>query len=97
MGLLLFVAGIGLTIAGGLGLAGGGKSAAAPVATVSAPATAAAPTTTVAAERPDQFLALFVKALRDGDRNFLFDRFHPVVIERYGEQQCRDHLCPASP
>ena len=30
--------------------------------------------------------------MRDGDTDFRVARLHPAVIDRYGEQQCRDFL-----
>lgn len=41
------------------------------------------------AETPQAFLAAFTKAVHDGDRAFLFDRFDDAVIARYGAEQCR--------
>ncbi len=52
--------------------------------------TSAVSTVPVVVERPEEFLALFVKALRERDVAFLFDRLHPAVVERYGAQQCHD-------
>jgi hypothetical protein len=41
-------------------------------------------------EQPDPFFAAFVDALRSGDRDFLLERMHNAVIDRYGEAQCRE-------
>jgi hypothetical protein len=46
-------------------------------------------------ESPQKFLDKLDRAVRKGDIDFRVARLHPVVIERYGEQQCRDFL--ASP
>ena len=42
------------------------------------------------AETPAVFLGLYVKALREGHRGFLFDRLDPAVIQRYGAPSCRN-------
>ncbi len=47
------------------------------------------PTETIAVETPEEFFALFAEAIRTGDVEFLLARLHPVVLERYGRQQCR--------
>ena len=39
-----------------------------------------------------QFLNELDKAVREGNTDFRVARLHPAVIERYGEQQCRDFL-----
>jgi hypothetical protein len=39
-----------------------------------------------------QFLNELDKAVREGNTDFRLGRLHPAVIERYGEQQCRDFL-----
>ena len=99
------VVGAAMAIVGALGLAFGwgskaavasrGASAVSPSSTAARPGTSAAPpssaltTTTVAVENPASFLAAYVAALRGGDRTFLFDRMHPVVIARYGATQCQ--------
>jgi hypothetical protein len=50
------------------------------------------PTETTAAETPEEFFALFADAIRTGDVEFLLVRLHPVVLERYGRQQCRSQV-----
>jgi hypothetical protein len=99
------VVGAAMALVGALGLAFGwgskavvashGAPAVSPSSTVDSPGTSAAPssravtTTTLTAENPSSFLAAYVAALRGGDRTFLFDRMHPVVIARYGATQCQ--------
>lgn len=39
-----------------------------------------------------KFLDQLDDAVRTGDTDFRVARLHPAVIERYGEQQCRDFL-----
>jgi hypothetical protein len=39
-----------------------------------------------------QFLNELDQAVREGNTDFRVGRLHPAVIERYGEQQCRDFL-----
>ena len=39
-----------------------------------------------------QFLNELDRAVRQGNTDFRVGRLHPVVIQRYGEQQCRDFL-----
>lgn len=39
-----------------------------------------------------KFLDQLDEAVRKGDTDFRVARLHPAVIERYGEQQCRDFL-----
>jgi hypothetical protein len=39
-----------------------------------------------------RFLNELDKAVREGNTDFRVGRLHPAVIERYGEQQCRDFL-----
>jgi hypothetical protein len=46
-------------------------------------------------EAVQKFLDQLDKAVRDGDTDFRVARLDPAVIDRYGEQQCRDFL--ASP
>jgi hypothetical protein len=47
------------------------------------------PAETSAVETPEEFFALFAEAIRTGDVQFLLERLHPVVLERYGARQCR--------
>lgn len=66
--------------------------------TSSATTTTAAPTTTTTTETPvpdetvDEFTEAFAAALEVQDLEFLFDRLHPTVIDRFGEASCRSHL-----
>lgn len=66
--------------------------------TSSATTTTAAPTTTTTTEAPvpdetvDEFAEAFAAALEAQDLDFLFERLHPTVIERFGEEACRAHL-----
>jgi hypothetical protein len=39
-----------------------------------------------------RFLNELDKAVREGNTDFRVGRLHPAVIERYGEQQCRDFV-----
>jgi hypothetical protein len=41
-----------------------------------------------AEELADGLLAAF----QTGDAQYLFDRLHPLVFDRYGERQCRRHI-----
>lgn len=41
-----------------------------------------------AQETPEEFYTLWVAAFRAGDGDFLFERLHPLVLQRYGEQRC---------
>jgi hypothetical protein len=54
--------------------------------TASAPA--ATTTSTVQDETVDEFLQAFSSALAAGDRDFVFGRLHPVVIDGWGEDLC---------
>jgi hypothetical protein len=45
-------------------------------------------TTTATAERPQEFFASFVEALRTGDTTFLKARLDPAVTARYGTGAC---------
>ena len=42
-----------------------------------------------------KFLSQLSAAVRNNDVDFRFAHLHPTVIERYGEQQCRDFLAGA--
>jgi hypothetical protein len=101
----LMVVGVLAAAGGALGLAtkGGGTPAAVASATPSAspsppasgsPSSAVSPSPSASAvtETPQQFLPLFAKAIRRGSVVFLLDRLHPVVIDTYGEGQCRTYL-----
>ena len=89
----LIAVGVIAIVVGSLGLALGWGSTpggrGAPAAAVPAPRSSAVTSTTNPGEPPPEFLVTFVQALRSGDGTFLFDRLDPVVIARYGEQQCR--------
>jgi hypothetical protein len=64
-------------------------------ATTTTTAVPATTTTTVpvpAGETPEEFLADWVDAHRAHDVDFLAARLHPLVIDRYGEDQCRTYL-----
>jgi hypothetical protein len=43
-------------------------------------------------ESPQKFLDKLNAAVRKGDTNVRVALLHPAVVERYGEQQCRDFL-----
>jgi len=43
-------------------------------------------------ESPEVFLTALAKAEREGDAEFRFERLHPAVIERYGEDVCRGRV-----
>jgi hypothetical protein len=49
----------------------------------------AVPTGSAVDETPEEFFTRFAEAIRTGDVGFLVGRLHPVVLERYGKQQCR--------
>jgi hypothetical protein len=83
-GALVLVGALGLIFAWGSTGAHRAASASGSVATTTLPVTI----TTAPPETPEQFLALFLTALH-GDSGFLFDRLDPVVIARYGADQCR--------
>jgi hypothetical protein len=40
----------------------------------------------------EDFADVLLAAFQTGDTQYLFDRLHPLVFERYGERQCRRHL-----
>lgn len=44
------------------------------------------------AEGPREFVAGFTTAVQNGDVDWLLSRLNPVVIQRYGEDQCRSYL-----
>jgi hypothetical protein len=60
------------------------------------PATRAPTTTPPTAARPvetaQEFFAALQRAFRDNDDVFLFARLHPLVIARYGAEQCRAYF-----
>jgi hypothetical protein len=69
-----------------------------------APGTAspAVPSTTPPALDPptaDEFADALLVAFQSGDSQYLFDRLHPAVFDRYGMRQCRRHIdgLPADP
>jgi len=41
---------------------------------------------------PEEFADALLAAFKSGDTQYLFDRLHPLVFERYGEGQCRRHV-----
>lgn len=43
-------------------------------------------------EEVQKFLDRLDQAVRKGDTDFRVARLHPAVLDRYGEQQCRDFL-----
>ena len=45
-----------------------------------------------ATEDPQAFLELLEQAHAEEDATTLLKRLHPVVVELYGEAQCRDHV-----
>ena len=65
---------------------------ASPTATASAPPALDPPTA-------EDFAAALLAAFQSGDTEYLLDRVHPLVFERYGEGQCRRHVSglPADP
>lgn len=54
--------------------------------------TTQAPTTLPPAETPVEFLAAFVDAQSVSDTDFLVDRLHPAVFERYERSDCAAYL-----
>lgn len=52
--------------------------------------------TTAAAETPQAFFALLGQAFASGDENTLYARLHPLVLTRYGADQCRTYLASIS-
>lgn len=40
----------------------------------------------------EEFADALLAAFQSGDTQYLFDRVHPVVFERYGMRQCRRHV-----
>ncbi len=60
--------------------------------TTSASTTGTSTTTAPAEPDTEGFIVDMGEALRVGDEVLLFDRLHPVVLERYGEEQCRTYL-----
>lgn len=54
--------------------------------------TSTSPTTTIPAETVEEFVETFDASLETDDESFLFDRLHPVVIEGYGEELCREWI-----
>ncbi len=55
-------------------------------------ATDATGATAATIETPEAFLPAFSRAIRDGDREFLFERLHPAVIDFYSVRTCRVYL-----
>jgi hypothetical protein len=53
-----------------------------------APTTTAPPTTVPVPETVEQFVAAYAAALETGDRNFVFERLHPVVVDGFGAELC---------
>ena len=84
-GFLLW-AGLTLTLVGVLGLAFGWA------ATETTTRTPGNDTPAAAAEKPEAFLAAFVRAVNTDDQAFLVDRLHPAVIDRYGAAQCQTYV-----
>lgn len=84
-------AGAALAVVGVLGLALGWGSTSAPktAAAVATTSTSSTTTTSVTNEDPKQFYEALKTAQRNKDITFLIDRLHPVVISRYGTDQCR--------
>lgn len=65
----------------------------APATTTTTTTTRPATTTTVAVrDDPDTFFARLASAFVADDAGTLVDLLHPVVVVRYGEEQCRGHL-----
>jgi len=106
-GFAVLASGLALTTIGTVGTVAGGSSqppAAAPQGPEPAEKQRAARTPkprpveseTRLAEDPEEFYALFETAFRTNDAAFLFDRLHPTVLARYGEQQCRDYSASLS-
>jgi hypothetical protein len=65
-------------------------------------ASPAVPSTTPPALDPptaDEFADALLVAFQSGDSQYLFDRLHPAVFDRYGMRQCRRHIdgLPADP
>lgn len=92
MGLVLTLGGLALT---GIGLAGsltdGDGAVATPTTTTGGPSQA-----DIRAREVEDFYARLVAAIRTGDGDFLFSRFHPAVLDRYGGDQCRAALASAA-
>jgi len=63
-----------------------------PTATPSAPPALDPPTV-------EEFADALLAAFQSGDTQYLFDRVHPLVFDRYGIRQCRRHIngLPADP
>lgn len=97
-GVTIIVTGSLLVAAGiaGIALDGGDEpSAAVPTRSVQASGPAepsVTPTPAPSVETPEEFLKIFVAAIRGGDADFLLERLHPVVVELYGERTCLRHL-----
>src|SRR4051812_43102632 len=94
---VVLVLGCALLVIGLLGLVfdwGASSSTARPVAVGSAsssPAASPAPaedSTASPAETSEAFFDSFTTAIRSADTAFLAARLHPVVIDRYGIDQC---------
>lgn len=62
------------------------------VAPTTVPPTTVRPPTVPPLESAQEFFDQFGTALADGDTDFLFERLHPEVLRRYGEDQCRAYL-----
>jgi hypothetical protein len=101
LGIVMLVVGIG----GALTQGGDSDDATAtrtrpaePVPTTASPTTAAPTTTptTTPAETPQAFFALLGRAFASDDDTFLFDRLHPLVLTRYGAEQCRAYFAGQS-
>ncbi len=60
-------------------------------ATTTSTSTTTTTTTLVLSETPEEFLALFVQALRD-DPDFLLSRLNQATMDIYGAEQCRATL-----
>jgi hypothetical protein len=61
-----------------------------PTPTTSVPPTLDPPTA-------EEFAADLMAAFQAGDTQYLFDRLHPLVIERYGSDQCRSYASGFDP
>jgi hypothetical protein len=55
-------------------------------------ATTVASTTEASVETPQEFLTMLGDGLALGGNEFMVSRLHPAVIERYGEEQCRQSM-----
>jgi hypothetical protein len=63
-----------------------------PMADIGGPAIDGTTTTVGAAESVEEFVALFVAAIAEGDADFLVARLHPIVLQMQDEELCRSFV-----